>query len=89
MLKIRKTKRKVVVEISRLADEPEPTVLKRHGPRYALQRLLCGYDPLSRDDGASQGCQFSFTLCDYNSETTSSHNLVLRAEEKKHVSGTE
>jgi hypothetical protein len=28
-------------------------------------------------------------LCDYNGETTPPHNLVLRAEEKNHVSGTE
>jgi hypothetical protein len=29
------------------------------------------------------------SLCDYNSETTPPNNLVLRAEEKDHVSGTE
>ena len=32
---------------------------------------------------------FFNALCDYNSETTPPHNLVLRAEEKNHVSGTE
>ena len=31
----------------------------------------------------------SDALCDYNGETTPPNNLVLRAEEKNHVSGTE
>ena len=39
--------------------------------------------------GVLKDIQSERTLCAYNSETTPPNNLVLRAEEKNHVSGTE
>jgi len=49
-------------------------------------------DPLAKEQAVEPCSPLdipSNALCDYNGETTPPNNLVLRAEEKNHVSGTE